>query len=135
MRHLQENGLRFSLLLVLVMTAVTADAAISYQSSVPSFSKTNDQLLARSITDYDWRAAEQQAAIERSGNPIRSAQLPGYALETIAADQAPEGNDVIRHRGFGKALLIILICGGLVRLLTSPAYLKFISDVLDPKAF
>ena len=40
-----------------------------------------------------------------------------------------------RHRGTFRFVLVILIFGALIRYLTSPGYLKFISDVLDPKAF
>ena len=58
-----------------------------------------------------------------------------YPYAAADSGQTEDLGEVIRHRGFGKALLIIIACGALIRLLTSPAYLKFISDVLDPKAF
>lgn len=61
-----------------------------------------------------------------------------HAGETSASQlpqSAEESNDVIRHRGFRKFLVIALICGGLIRILTSPSYLRFITDALDPKAF
>ena len=54
---------------------------------------------------------------------------------TILSEQNADTNEVIRHRNFTKALLIILILGGLIRFFTSPTYVKFISDALDPKAF
>ena len=56
-----------------------------------------------------------------------------------SATQSPESPEditsVIRHRGFRKFLIVALICGGLIRLLTSPSYLRFIADALDPKTF
>ena len=61
-----------------------------------------------------------------------------HGAEASAAQFPPspeDSSDVIRHRGFRKFLVIALICGGLIRLLTSPSYLRFIADALDPKAF
>jgi hypothetical protein len=65
--------------------------------------------------------------------------LDTYLLAYMAGDESykdsNELNSVVRHRGFIKALLIILVLGGLVRFLTSPTFLNFISDALDPNAW
>jgi hypothetical protein len=65
--------------------------------------------------------------------------LDTYLLAYMAGDESYKASDdlnsVVRHRGFIKALLIILVLGGLVRFLTSPTFLNFISDALDPNAW
>jgi hypothetical protein len=85
------------------------------------------------VTDYGWQPPVVPALTAVAADSSRN--LLNYPYATAVASQAEDLSDVIRHRGFGKALLIIIACGALIRLLTSPAYLKFIADVLDPRAF
>ena len=40
----------------------------------------------------------------------------------------------VRQSIFALFVLLLIVCGGLIRFLTSHTYLKFIADVLDPKA-
>jgi len=46
-----------------------------------------------------------------------------------------EVSDGVRHRDMVKFLLVVLVLGSVIRFVTSPAYLDFIADVLDPKSF
>ena len=62
-----------------------------------------------------------------------------YLLAAMAIDDNEKKSDdldnVVRHRGFTKALLIIVSCGALIRFFTSTTFLDFISDALDPNAW
>jgi hypothetical protein len=96
-----------------------------------------EPFLSAAATDYAWHGVDAQVlSTLAAASGDRSAKgLLDYPYSSAVGGQAEDWSDVIRHRGFGKALLIIIACGALIRLLTSPAYLKFIADVLDPKAF
>jgi hypothetical protein len=95
----------------------------------PSAPSPGSDLVAPPAPDHTWHSPD----LDKGGENLLGQSMLSYA----AGDDPPAGdaNDVVRHRGFRKALLIILICGALIRLLSSPAYLKFIRDTLDPKSF
>jgi hypothetical protein len=76
--------------------------------------------------------------IAAPSNPLAGAVNANDLLDSASGSgtQSPsEVNDAARHRNMAKFLLVILALGSLIRFLTSPAYLEFIADVLDPKAF
>lgn len=125
MHRLRNLGALFAFVLV-VAAAVPSRAAVVAQSSAvnPSFQAVNPTL-SLSATDYAWHSATVGDA----------ASAPYLLGPDEGVEQSTELSDVVRHRGFRKALLILLICGGLIRFLTSPTYLKFIADALDPKIF
>ena len=121
--------------LTLFTVPATATAVLESSVSSPSSSSnaaTNaNQLLSPSPNDYAWHGdllvATEGASLSTSNELI--------SFGSILSEQNSDTDEVIRHRNFTKALLIILILGGLIRFFTSPTYVKFISDALDPKAF
>lgn len=137
MEHFHER--RAGLVLLVALTfclSVPASATAVLESTAPSPSSylaaTNaNQLLSPSPTDYGWHGdllVATEGMSLSSGNELIS-------FGTMLSEQNSDTDEVIRHRNFTKALLIILILGGLIRFFTSPTYVKFISDALDPKAF
>jgi len=139
MAHFQERGLFYAVLLVWLLLTGTASATIMVvPSSVPAvthispetmFITAKDTLPSNAAIDYAWRGADAPALTSSARGLLDNP----YA--SVDPEESGDLGDVTRHRGFGKALLIIIVCGALIRLLTSPAYLKYIADVLDPKAF
>jgi hypothetical protein len=135
MEHFHERRVGLVLLVALTLFSVPATATAVLESSVPSPASYNaaanaNQLLSPAPIDYGWHGdllVATEGASLSSGNELISF---GTILE-----QSSDTDEVIRHRNFTKALLIILILGGLIRFFTSPTYLKFITDALDPKAF
>ena len=111
------------------MAGVTEVLAASATHS-PVVASPSDDLLPLTPPDHNWHSP---GFVGQNVHPAGQLLL-SYGLDD-PSDPEPDANDVVRHRGFRKALLIILVCGGLIRLLTSPAYLKFIRDVLDPKSY
>ena len=133
------RGLKLALgsLLVAVVCCMPAVGAASYGPSASSAQSTPNNANAADVVplpgpDHGWHAQDTK--------PSAAVKERGFEQSLLAVAVDPEGdqsdaNEVVRHRGFRKALLIILVCGALIRLLTSPSYKKFIADVLDPKTF
>jgi hypothetical protein len=136
MRQFRGIRPRFAVLVALVLLALPAGAVVVSGASVPpspyNVEIRAQQLLSPSSNDYGWHVADALPTTDLTANAEVGTFLLDY--KTTSVDQAPEFDDVIRHRSFGKAFLIILVCGGLIRFFTSPTYLKFISEVFDPKA-
>ena len=137
MRSPREIRIFFGPLLAFLFLAIPVEANGTFHSSVPNLGH-EDQIFSRPLTELTIRMHDPVIAADLSAAPAQVAEghyLPEPAAAILQPEVAPNSNEVVRDRGFGKALLIILLAGGLVRLLTSPAYQKFISDALDPKAF
>jgi hypothetical protein len=113
--------------ILLPLTASPARAAIATNPPV-TFAAP-----AASLVLGDLAFPALPAELQRAG----AADLlhPAEASAIQLPQPTQDANDVIRHRGFRKFLVIALVCGGLIRLLTSPSYLRFIADALDPKTF
>jgi len=61
----------------------------------------------------------------------------GATLDLIADSQVGDGDDDIRpdpRPRMKKFMLIVLLIGAVVKYLTSPSYLKLVSEVTDPWA-
>jgi hypothetical protein len=111
--------------------------------AAPAYSRaatfTPPQQMAENSLDWfvSLSVSEFGSAISRMAATTTKADV----LETYRAasmggeDSYNDMNNVVRHRGFIKALLIIIASGALVRFLTSPTFLDFISDALDPRAW
>jgi hypothetical protein len=133
-------GLKSALgfLLVAVICCMPAVAAASYGPSASGVQSAPNNASAGDVVplpgpDHGWHAPDA-----KSSAPVHEERGFDRSLLAVAVDpdgDLSEANDVVRHRGFRKALLIIVVCGALIRLLTSPSYKKFIADVLDPKTF
>jgi len=80
-----------------------------------------------------------------SGIAVLVAELSDLGLQGIAVQSlvyTPDGgqesddfNTVARHRGFRKFFLLVFICGAVIRFFTSPTFVTFITDALDPKSW
>ena len=142
MRHFRGQRPRFALLAALALIAVPAGATVVLSSSVPNspsnVAEIRDRFLSPSSNDYAWHVANDVLPTDLStGGEIAllgGPYLLDYGYNDRGTEPSPDFDEVIRHRRFGKAFLIILVCGGLIRFFTSPTYLKFISEVFDPKA-
>ena len=137
MAHSQVRWLHYAFLLTLLLSVAPASATVVL---VPAAAPVTASLPADHLTaatDYAWHGANAEVlnSLAAAAGDVSAKGMLDYPYTSATASQAEDWSDVIRHRGFGKALLIIIACGALIRLLTSPAYLKFIADVLDPKAF
>jgi hypothetical protein len=73
------------------------------------------------------------AASETSN--LNPAYRPATLFNYDAREDLSEMGDVVRHRRFIKILVIVFICGAVVRFFSSPPFLNFINDALDPKAW
>src|SRR2546423_8823162 len=126
------------LLGVVLALAVAGVSRGAIMASVPasqhSVTSTPDGILSLSGTDYEWHAEARvsDAAVASQTGVVETKYMSAVS---DAMEQATDANSIVRHRGFWKALLILLVCGGLIRFLTSPTYLNFLADVLDPKAY
>jgi hypothetical protein len=137
-----HQGIRLllGLVLALVSSSVAARATVSLAPVAQHTAAISSQdFLSLSATDFAWHSVSDVAAtLPQSADEVR---IPGgeYLLvsqpDVGGTEQSPGESDVVRHQGFRKALLILIACGGLVRFLTSPTYLRFITDALDPRAF
>jgi hypothetical protein len=81
---------------------------------------------------------DHAARVEATNLPSDTAGLlasTGTSANSADTTGPSEVADAARHRNMAKFLLVILILGSVIRFVTSRAYLEFIADVLDPKAF
>ena len=132
----RKLGLALGFHLVLVAIACPAWGAIAYSASgapgagtvglSPALAGGEDRVLALATAAVP--APADAANLAAAMSPIDS-------LMEGQIEQSGDLTAAERHRGTFRFLLVILIFGALIRYLTSPGYLQFISDVLDPKAF
>ena len=139
MRHFRVISPLLGFALALVTASLTQGASVAVvPESQHNFGITSEQLLSSSAIDSGGHSVEGLvttafASVDEVGRPIdRYPLIDGSGKGD--AEQEPDMSDVVRHRGFRKAFLVLLVCGGLIRFLTSPTYLNFIADALDPKA-
>jgi hypothetical protein len=87
-----------------------------------------DQLLSLSVNDPGSQPPAALTTVDDTGpSELR--------LLAYTPDESPQLSDVVRHRGLPKFLLFVFVCGAIIRFFTSPVFLKFITDALDPKAW
>jgi hypothetical protein len=113
--------------ILLPLTATPARAAIA--TNPPAMFTAPAASLVLGDAASPALPAERQSA--GTADLLHTAEASAIQLPQPTQD----AGDVIRHRGFRKFLVIALFCGGLIRILTSPSYLRFIADALDPKTF
>jgi len=123
---------------VLAFVAVCPPAQAAVASSSPGaqphgVSLGADTLLASPLADH---GSLQEAAANLSVDAAGLLAVTDAAGdESSAASGASEVTDAARHRNITSFLLVILVLGSVIRFVTSPVYLEFIADVLDPKTF
>ena len=103
----------------------------SFQNSGPSL----HEFVSLSVSEYKLQSATDLLLVA-TGEPGASGMVYSPAsFNDNGKDDTTELDGVVRHRGFIKILLIVFVCGAIVRFLTSPTFLNFITDALDPKAW
>jgi len=133
MLHLRGIGPLFAF--VLAVAAPVPSRAFTYTpfgTPAPNSGAAIDRFLALSVSDVGAQSpgSVSLTAVADQADKSTSASLLAYAGDDDSEEQA-----IIRHRGFRKAILIVLICGAIIRFLSSTTFLRFITDALDPKAW
>jgi hypothetical protein len=75
---------------------------------------------------YEWLAAFEDVV-----KPVEHLSLSDYGYADAGSAPEPDFDHVTRHQGFKKAFLLILLCGGLIRYLTSPTFSTFKAHLVD----
>ena len=91
-----------------------------------------DRLLPFSVSDTDWQLPERVSIVDPAANP-GEVHAAVYSPEDLIPSD--EFSTVGRHRGFRKFFLLVFVCGAIIRFFTSPTFVTFIRDALDPKAW
>ena len=92
-----------------------------------------DRLLPFSVNDSDWQLPERVSVVDPVASPTEVQSLVFSPEDGWL--QSDEFNTVARHRGFRKFFLLVFVCGAIIRFFTSPTFITFIRDALDPKAW
>ena len=90
------------------------------------------RLLSVSVSVHGWRPADRVSTVADVNEPV------GVQSLVYMPDGSQESDDfstVARHRGFRKFFLVVFICGAIIRFFTSPTFVTFITDALDPKSW
>lgn len=136
MQYFRHLGALFGFVLAVATSASSIAVASTFSTSANAASQNAvtrvDQFLSLSVSDS---ASQPSAALTSVDDTLPSeSRLLAYTPQA-SHDQLAEFDDVVRHRGLPKFLLLVFICGALIRFFTSPIFLKFITDALDPKAW
>ena len=133
-QYLRRVGLLFAFVLAVAISAPSRAVASTYASSVHTTSQNAgpavDRFLPLSVSESGSQSSAVTAAVDDTlpGDLGLLAYAPG-------GSQDQEFSDLVRHRGFTKFLLLVFVCGAIIRFFTSPTFLTFITDALDPKAW
>jgi len=116
---------------VSAVIAAPLSASTSYANPANQSATTViDRVLPLSVSEY---GGEPEPA-----RGIDTAKSAGLELLVYTPEQGQESDDfstVARHRGFRKFFLLVFICGAIIRFFTSPTFIAFIRDTLDPKVW
>ncbi|MCU1336768.1 MAG: hypothetical protein JWO19_2349 [Bryobacterales bacterium] len=138
-QYLRRVGPIFAFVLAVATWASSGAVASTYGSSVSAASHSVGATIARflplSVNDYGADGVPAAAFVAAENYDTPGELHPAAYLPDGGQDQVNEFTDVVRHRGLPKILLIIFICGAVIRFFTSPTFLTFITDALDPKAW
>ena len=141
MRQFRGDPSIHVLLVAVAMTVIPAGAAgiLSPAAPGPQYNVAEpDWVLSASstLTEYGRELSNDLQPVVFSAERELSVFAGPYLIDYgYGTDTAPGFEEVVDHSRIGKAVfLIIFICGGLIRFFTSATYLKFVSEVLDPKA-
>ena len=134
--YLRGVGPLFAFMLAVLSTAPLNSATSTY--GLPDTANPNastavvDRFLAQSLSDHGSEATGAASIVDDT-NAQAGMQSLAYAPDV--QDRSDEFINVAWNRGLRKFLLFALICGALIRYFTSPGFLSFITDALDPKSW
>jgi hypothetical protein len=114
-------------LFVLVLAGLSSSplraAATTYDNPASHPGTAVDRLLLVSVSEQGWQPVNEPVGV----------QSLVYTPE--GGQESDDFNTVARHRGFRKFFLLVFICGAVIRFFTSPTFVTFITDALDPKSW
>ena len=134
--YLRGVGPLFAFVLAVISAAPLTSATSTY-GFPDTHSKQNTgtvvgRFLPLSVSDYGSEAVDRVSAVD-------DAQTHGGVQSLVFTPddglEQPDGFGDVRHRGLRKFLLLVFICGAIIRFFTSPTFLAFITDALDPKSW
>ena len=137
-KYVRGVGLLFVLVVGASSAALPMRAAVSAYGlpDTPAYQNLDasvvDRLLPFSVSDTDWQLTDIVSAADPAASQ-GEIQAAVYSPEDLIPSD--EFSTVGRHRGFRKFFLLVFICGAIIRFFTSPTFITFIRDALDPKAW
>jgi len=119
----------FALVLAVWSPAPIRAAAATYDNPVSQNAGTAvDRLLSVSVSEQ----TDRVSTVADVNEPIAVQSL---VYTPDGGQESDDFNTVARHRGFRKFFLLVFICGAVIRFFTSPTFVTFITDALDPKSW
>ena len=138
MRHLR--GVWSLVVLVLAMLAVTPSgiAGTAYAPAIDTPTQHSTpflrDLVPLSVADSGLQSSSTLLTIAENSE-VSGVPNGAVSASDDSKDTPLELGGVVRHRGYVKFLFLVLLCGAIVRFLSSPTFLDFITDALDPRAW
>ena len=127
-------GPLFALVLAVASPVPVMAASATYDNPASHNAGTGvDRLLSVSVSNHAGQPADRVSTLANFNEPAGVRALV-YTPEEGQGEQ-DEFSTVARHRGFRKFLLVVFICGAVIRFFTSPTFMTFITDALDPKSW
>jgi hypothetical protein len=119
----------FVLVLAVWSPAPLRAAAATYDNPVSQNAVTAvDRLLSVSVSEQ----TDHVSTVADVNEPVAVQSL---VYTPDGGQDSDDFNTVARHRGFRKFFLLVFICGAVIRFFTSPTFVTFITDALDPKSW
>jgi hypothetical protein len=139
MHYLRGIGPLLAFVLAMLAATPCCAAGIAYAPSVDTSMQNGAsllyELLPLSVSESGWQASDDVLLAVIGGTDTAGGTHSAVSLNDYGKDDVPEMGDAARHRGYIKFLFIVLACGAVLRFLSSPTFLNFITDALDPKAW
>jgi hypothetical protein len=133
--YFQGIGPLFAFVLAVAAPAPSRAAVLAYTPSInAAFQNVGTRFLSLAVSDYEAQSADLLGAAALEAGTSAEVHLLAYASDDTQ-EQETDWSNVVRHRGLPKFLLLVFICGAVIRFFTSPTFLTFITDTLDPKAW
>jgi hypothetical protein len=133
--YFQGIGPFFAFVLAVATPAPSRATALAYAPSInAAFQNVGTRFLSLAASDYEAQSADLLGTAALEAGTSAEVHVLAYALDD-SEEQETELSDVVRHRGLPMFLLLVFICGAVIRFFTSPTFLTFITDALDPKAW
>ncbi len=131
--YLRHVAPLFAFVLAIMLPAPMRAAVATYDNPVVKNVGTGvDRLLTVSVSEYGWKPADHVSTVAEDNGP---SGVQSLVYTPDAGQESDDFSTVARHRGFRKFFLLVFICGAIIRFFTSPTFLTFIRDALDPKSW
>jgi hypothetical protein len=134
--YLRGVGPLFALVLAVMSAAPVKSEASTYHPSNharQNAGPTVNRFLSFSTSGYGWESVDRVSAVDDANKPVGVQSL--IYVPDDGQERPDEFSNVARHGGLRKFLLLVFICGAVIRFFTSQTFLSFITDALDPKSW